>query len=130
MSEDSHDIVLSIFREAFPDRFQRLSASHFPADVITRIREALSTDTRDESEILKNDSIGQHLVEWQRSAAFIVALTLFPEQFSDELIQEEIEFLLLDVPAHIREAARLSGFPDKNIFFDDTQTEKGAVVGP
>lgn len=74
----------------------------------------------DEAEILNPDKIGFHLIDWQAEAAFIVALALYPERFTDEEIREGVEGFLIHAPSHVVEAARLAGFasdtfaPDKN----------------
>jgi hypothetical protein len=44
------------------------------------------------------------LVCWQRNAAFIVALVLFPEKFTDSDIQEEVNSLLIHMPDHLKNA--------------------------
>lgn len=123
------DKVISIFREITGDRAFRLEGSHFPADVNSRITEALTDGNVDDPELLKKDSIGFHLIDWQRDAAFIVALTLFPDRFTDEEIRDEIDSFLIHVPAHILEAARLAGYPANNIFEEkDKETEQGAAA--
>lgn len=109
------DKVIAIFRELVGDRASRLEGSFYPADVNSRITESLC-DAKNENEPLRKDSIGFHLVDWQRDAAFIVALTLFPERFTNEEIRDEVDSFLWHVPAHIIEAARLAGYPVENIF--------------
>ncbi len=61
--------------------------------------------------ILCADQIGFHLVDWQADAAFIVALSLYPERFTDEEIREGVLAFLLHAPSHVVEAARLAGQP-------------------
>ena len=115
MSSES-DLVLTIFRELVGNRADRLSGSHFPADINSQITDALIEETDSEERLLQKDSIGFHLVDWQRDAAFIVALILYPERFSKEAIREEIDRFLLHVPTHVIEAARLAGYSTENIF--------------
>ena len=114
-----NDKVIAIFRELVGERASKLDGSYFPADIISHIREALADGDTREANILRKDSIGFHLVEWQRSAAFIVALVLFPEKFTNEEIRVEVDSFLLDVPAHVLEASRLGGYQTKNIFNDE-----------
>ena len=116
----SSDKVIALFREWVGQRAEVLE--RFPADVITRIASALAEGKTQESDLLRADSIGQHLVEWHREAAFLVSLTLFPEKFTNEEIRKEIDSLMWDVPAHILEAARLGGYPVENIFKDKDET--------
>jgi hypothetical protein len=115
------DKVIAIFRELVGDRASRLEGSRYPADINTQITAAL-TETEvelDDTEILKKDSLGFHLVDWQRDAAFIVALILFPEKFTNEEIRDEVDSFLCHVPAHVLEAARLGGYPIENIFREE-----------
>lgn len=115
------DKVIQIFRELVGERSQRLGGSYYPADVNSRITKALTEEGDDSAEepLLRSDGIGFHLVDWQHDAAFIVALVLFPERFSDEEIREGVERFLVHVPAHVLEAARLAGYETKNIFLDE-----------
>lgn len=113
--------ALEIFKELVGERAARLSGSHFPADVNSRITAALlgHSDPPFE-EVQRKDRIGFHVVDWQAEAAFIVALVLFPERFTDEEICDGVENLLIHAPAHILEAARLAGFSTKNIFEEES----------
>jgi hypothetical protein len=118
------DKVIAIFRELVGERASRLEGSHYAADVNTQITAAL-TETEggfDDKEVLKKDSLGFHLVDWQRDAAFIVALILFPERFTNEEIRDEVDSFLHHVPAHVLEAARLGGYPTANIFKEDSES--------
>jgi hypothetical protein len=118
-----HDKVIAIFRELVGERASRLEGSFYPADVNSRIRESLSEGEAGEV-MLRKDAIGFHLVDWQRDAAFIVALTLFPERFTDEEIRREVDSFLWHVPAHVIEAARLAGYPTENIFKEKSGTKE------
>jgi hypothetical protein len=117
----TQDTVIAIFRELAGDRAERLEGSRYLADVNTRITEALSdAKTDDEKSLLRKDSIGFHLSDWQREAAFLVAISLFPERFTDEEIREEVDSFLIHAPAHVIEATRLGGYSTENIFLEDT----------
>jgi hypothetical protein len=119
MSES--DKVIAIFRELVGERASRLEGAHYLADVNTLITGALTEGGVEEKDLLEKDSIGFHLVDWQREAAFIVALTLFPERFSNEEIRDEVDSFLCHVPAHVIEAARLAGYPTENIFKEESE---------
>src|SRR5271168_5185623 len=110
------DKVIAIFREMVGERASKLEGSHYPAEINSRITVALVDGDLEDKDLLKKDSLGFHLVDWQRNAAFIVALALFPERFTNEEIRDEVASLLLHAPAHILEAARLGGYPAENIF--------------
>lgn len=114
--------TIEIFRELVGERALKLKGSHYPADVNSRITAALLQDEAAPSteEVLRRDGIGFHLVDWQSNATFLVALTLFPERFTDEEIREGVDDLLGHVPAHILEAARLGGYSTENFFAQDS----------
>lgn len=125
MLDMADDKVIQIFRELIGDRANKLSDSHYPADINTRITAALTKDGEGSTaeQVLQRDGIGFHLVDWQHDAAFIVALVLFPERFSDEEIREGVDSFLVHVPAHILEAARLGGYQTENIFIEKPKDE-------
>jgi len=106
--------VDDIFRElAGPERAKRVGATS-PSRCRAQIANAV---------ISKSDfpekagwDIGFHVSDWQADAAFLVALHLFPERFTDEEIDEAVRALLIHVPAHVVAAARLAGHPTTDIF--------------
>jgi hypothetical protein len=102
------DKVIEIFRELVGEKAENLSGSFYPAYANSKITNALIKDRPDlsEDEIIDADSIGMDLVCWQRNAAFIVALTLFPEKFTDDEIEDEVVSLLLHMPDHIQNALK------------------------
>jgi hypothetical protein len=104
-----------IFQELAGERAARLNPAHFPAAVQERIASAmiatgLITDPQ------RARDIGFHLTDWNGDAAFLVALLLYPEKFTDEEVAAGIDKLLIHLPAHVMEAARLKGYPPENIF--------------
>jgi len=113
--------VAAIFRQLAGERAERLSGSHYLADVNSRITAALASEAKEE-EVLRQDGIGFHLVDWQAEAAFIVALSLYPERFTDEEIREGVEAFLIHAPSHVAEAARLAGVPITS--FKDVDSQK------
>ena len=114
----AHDKVAEIFRQMVGEKVERLAPTHFPADVNSRITTAIAP-TQQEADILTADHIGFHLVDWQADAAFIVALSLFPERFTDDEFRDGIEAFLWHAPAHVLVAARLSGVPIANLLQDE-----------
>jgi hypothetical protein len=115
---DVSDKVQGIFRRIVGERAAILKGSHFPAAVNTRITAAilggeLGSNINDP---VKLDEIGFHLVDWNSDAAFIVALLLFPDEFTDEEIRDGVELFLVHAPGHCIEAARLGGYSTDNTF--------------
>ena len=102
------DKVVEIFRRFVGDRAENLSGRFYPAYAISAIREALVEDWEIEGtdKIVEVDKIGQDLVDWQRNAAFLVALVLFPEEFNSEEIVEEVRRMILHIPDHIAGAKK------------------------
>lgn len=110
------DKVKCIFEEFAGKRAKNLDASTFPACVTSTITSALASADASEEEILNKDEIAFHLTDWGSEAAFLVALHLFPERFSEEEIRAGVEMFLIHVPHHVIAAARLSGHPTDDIF--------------
>jgi hypothetical protein len=102
--------VSTIFRELAGEKAERLDGRRYLADVNTRITAALLAGKEKGSDVLRTDQIGFHLVDWQAEAAFLVALALYPERFTDEEIQDGVEAFLIHAPSHVVEAARIAGY--------------------
>jgi len=105
--------VIEIFRELVGEKADRLRADRYLADVNSIITAALAAEHPEwsDDDLVEKDGIGQNLIDWQSDAAFIVALSLYPERFTAEEIQDGVLGLLLHVPDHVLEAARLAGYP-------------------
>lgn len=123
---DVRDKVQNIFRRLVGGRAAVLDASHYPAKINDRITAAILTGELGSNiyDPVELDGIGFHLVDWNADAAFIVAVQLFPEEFTDEEIREGVELFLVHAPAHCIEAARLGGFATNNIFIDEADEVK------
>ncbi len=117
--------VVEIFGELAPEKADRLAADRYLADVNSRITAAIARSDA-ESDILSADHLGFHLVDWQSEAAFLVALSLYPERFTDEEVREGVEAFLLHAPAHAQAAARLAGVPIPDLLAE----EKAQPVDP
>jgi hypothetical protein len=115
---NAREKVESIFRELAGPASERLSAGRYLADVNSRITSVLTDGNPSDPELKTKDEAGFHLIDWQADAAFIVALSLFPEKFTDEEIDEGIISFLQHVPEHVVRAAQLLDYPipseDKN----------------
>jgi len=75
-----------------------------------------------EMDPLKADEMAFHLVDWESDAAFLVAVMLYPERFTAEELRAGVDMFMVHVPAHVLSAARLGGYPMKDIF---TEAENG-----
>jgi len=106
-----------IFRELAGDRAGQTMAGIPAAQGV--IKEALAGEFPPEVA----SEIAIHLTDWNRDAAFIVALTLFPERFTQDEIRRGVEQFLIHAPNHIVAAAKLGGWPVEDIF------EVGALDG-
>jgi hypothetical protein len=102
--------VDSIFREWVGDRADMLSATKV-SGLISTIAAALTNKDSSDDEVLKADHLAFHVGDWNADAAFIVALTLFPEHFTDAEIEAGVDALLYHVPSHMFTAAKLRGAP-------------------
>lgn len=60
-----------------------------------------------------------HMWDWSEDAAFVVALHLFPERFTQKEIEAGVGLFLCHAPAHIIAAARLTGSSTEDIFLED-----------
>jgi hypothetical protein len=120
---DVRDKVQSIFEKLVGDRAAILRGDRYPSEIRDRITSAilggdLGSNLDDPVEL---DGIGFHLVDWNADAAFIVAMLLFPDEFTDEEIRDGVELFLVHAPAHCMEAARLGGYSTENPFVDDDE---------
>ena len=57
-----------------------------------------------------------HLTDWNNDFAFLCALYLFPDEFTNEEIWQGIEALLIHAPNHLAAAAQLFGYPVTDVF--------------
>lgn len=64
--------------------------------------------------------LGMHMSDWIGDAAFLFALHLFPDRFSDDEVRDGIGKFLGHAPNHIRAACGITGsyvwesFPDED----------------
>lgn len=117
---DVCDKVQSIFQGLAGDRATILRGNHYPAEVNARITAALHGEelTTGSGGRVRLDGIGFHLVDWNAEAAFLVALLLYPGEFTDEEIRDGVQKFLIHAPTHCIEAARLGGYSTENIFLE------------
>lgn len=95
--------VLAIFAELVGDRARRLDGSVIAEPAMGAIGSALSEQYGE-----KARDIGFHMADWNSDAAFVVAVHLFPEQFTLEEIADGVGMFLTHAPNHIRAACELT----------------------
>jgi hypothetical protein len=121
--------VDDIFRElAGAERAKWLEAG-VPSRCMRRVAEAVNSESGYPKNVARN--IGFNVADWQADAAFLVALHLFTERFTDEEIDRGVLSLLIHVPAHVIAAARLAGHSTEDIFKElEERAEPGAPNPP
>jgi hypothetical protein len=115
---DAHDSVRrkvsELFVELAGDRAKQLDGAVIARASIAALSAALEPDYG----AVTAANVAMHLADWNSDAAFLVALHLFPERFTNEEIRAGVGLFLVHAPNHIREACRLTGqyvwedFPD------------------
>jgi len=106
--------VDDIFRELAGGERAKWLQADVPSRCMGQIAKAVSSESGYPEEV--GWDIGTNVADWQADAAFLVALHLFPERFTDVEIDEAVRSLLMHVPAHVIAAARLAGHPTDDIF--------------
>ncbi|MGB8355019.1 MAG: hypothetical protein WCD79_14075 [Chthoniobacteraceae bacterium] len=107
---DAKQISLKLFHELAENRTKQLEVTVPAAQKI--IQQALLAQFNDTTA----HDIAFHLTDWASDGAFLIALILFPERFTEEQIRDGIELFTLHAPNHIAAAAKLSGWPVQDIF--------------
>lgn len=77
-----------------------------------KVRTAIASAFRAHYSEVTAQEIAFHLSDWNHDAAFLVALHLFPERFTNEEIRAGVGPLLAHVPDHVVTAAKLAGYKD------------------
>jgi hypothetical protein len=104
MSDSFSQKVQDIFSEMAGSRAERLAGDRVAKDVIVRIKALYS----DQYGGAIASTLGMHLSDWNSDAAFLVALHLFPERFTDDEIKAGIGMFLIHAPNHIRAACEIT----------------------
>lgn len=101
--------VQTIFRELLPQKnLDFLDPASVPKEMMKQISKVITKTEHDPDGCTNSEEIAFHLSDWGSDAAFIVALHLFPERFTDKEIQEGVLSFLTHVPYHVAEAKKLS----------------------
>jgi hypothetical protein len=106
------DKVRAILVELAPDRISRLEDYRDDSPSQKKLARALRTEHADS---IARD-IAFHLDDWKKDAAFLLAVHLFPERFTAKEIRSGVSGFLIHAPNHIAAAAKLAGWPIKDIF--------------
>jgi len=80
---------------------------------VDRIAKAIAKDYPPDR---KAWDIAFHLCDWNREAAFLVAVALRPNDFTAREIREAVMACLIHIPNHVAAAATLGQWPMKDIF--------------
>ncbi len=112
--------VADLFAELAPGCSAKLDGSRFNSETAEAIRNAIAGEFGDE----KASDIAFHMTDWNRDAAMVLALLLFPERFTRREIREAVQQFLIHAPDHVAAAAKLAGYPIADTF------EVGALDGP
>lgn len=102
-----------IWQKLSPDKFQRIQDLSAQREMINRIAESLDI----EDPQIRRD-VGFHMTDWVYDAAFLLALHLHPEEFSNEEIKAGINCFLVHVPAHVIAAAHQTDNSVDDVFAD------------
>ena len=81
-------------------------------EILPLIQEVLREEY---SEDVANE-VAFHLIDWNSDAAFLIALMLFPEQFSKDEIMAGLIGFLVHVPNHVCGASTRAGYQCEDIF--------------
>jgi hypothetical protein len=101
MSADPIDSVRGkvsvVFRELVGDRARELTGSMLSPRTKDAIATALAERYGDDTAT----KVALHMSDWNSDAAFVVALHLFPERFTQDEIEAGIGMFLIHAPNHI-----------------------------
>jgi len=109
--------------ENFREFFGNKSSCRTP-DVEDRIAKAIANGSSKKKCLKKAKELGFHLMDWHSNAEFILALSLFPERFTDAEIRQGVIWFLVHAGYHILEAARLIMVPLRSHFRDKIKARK------
>ena len=109
---DTNELVRQIFMELAPERAGNLAGNRNDDEFINAVASVYEGERNVETAY----DIGFHLSDWNADAAFIVALHLFPERFTPQQIADGVEQFVIHAPNHIVAAAKLAGYPARDIF--------------
>ncbi len=104
--------IRQLFEELLGPRASRLAGERSAVETIERLAEVLTQRFDPETAY----EIAFHLSDWNSDAAFITAMHLFPERFTEDEIADGVDAFLIHAPNHIAAAAQLARHPVRDIF--------------
>lgn len=110
-STNEQDPVMQIFG-AFHEARQNIRPDRVASDVQDRIASALSSEYGEEA----SNEIAFHLSDWTHEAAFLTALHLKPEAFTDEEIRDGVDALTIHASSHLMAATHWARQPLRDVF--------------
>jgi hypothetical protein len=123
-NDEGHQVYFKasdIIREFFGDK----KSGNIP-DVQDRMATAIAEGLSKKKYQKKAWEIGFHLMDWHSDANFLLALSYFPERFTDAEIRQGVIWFLIHAGYHIPEAARLIDIPTRSHFRDKFRERKAA----
>jgi len=102
------DKVDTIFRELVGDRALELRGDVPARKTNDLLGQALAAEY--DLDPLKADELAFNLVDWNSDAAFLVAVMLFPERFTQAELGAGVGMFMVHVPDHVVAAARVGGY--------------------
>ena len=109
--------VAAIFSELVAERANRLDGSVIAEPAMSTIESALQEQYGE-----KAWDVAFHMCDWNSDAAFVVAVHLFPERFTNDEIEAGVGLFLCHAPNHIRAACGLTGQYVWENFPEDDET--------
>jgi len=110
-TNDTSDLRAKV-RQLFADGFG--DATHALEHVAERHLESAVARTFDLTDAALD--VAFHLSDWREDAAALLAVSLAPEHFTPEEVEECLVAFLLHAPNHVMAAATLAGFPPSDVF--------------
>jgi phosphoribosyl 1,2-cyclic phosphodiesterase len=105
--------INDMFAEVVGDRAKVLDG--LPHDIRKRIQNALQA-TGEDVQVARDTAF--HLTDINSDIAFLMAVYLFPERFTDQEIDYGIGGLIIHMPNHLFAAAKINDCPCEDIFSD------------
>jgi len=109
---DAHDSVRAkvdaIFKELVGDRAHVLRGDVPARHANDVLGQALAAEF--DLDPLRADELAFNLVDWNADAAFLVAMMLYPERFTQAELGAGVGMLMIHVPDHVVAAARVGGY--------------------
>lgn len=117
-----------IFAEHFGERAELLDFRTADSDESVRepLRRALAKRLGDQAAW----ATAFHLVDWREDAAFLIAVMLFPERFTNEEIEATTNSVLVHAPHHVMAAAHWMGHELRDVFDLGIKVESAEGDGP